>query len=318
MNLVFRLVAKGIVWLVSLCASVFNEFLWRNGPYMAAAVAFYTLLSLFPLLLGLVSIFGFFLGIGGFEEDLVAGLIEQVPVLDEDLIADVVRAVADGRIANSVLASVLLLWAGTAVFGAIRKSTNYIWGITRTRPFLQERAMDFTLMFGASILIFLSVFTTAVLGFFQQIFQVLLPDSGPSGDELWSQLALLVPPLTTYATFLILYVWLPNTKVALKEAWLPALGAAAAFEISKLVFVLYLQTFGQVNASIYGLVSGVIALTVWVFVSAIIFLVGALLTSRYAVYLSTRDQRGRVERLSRDLERIRSTPGLPGLPAEAR
>jgi len=307
-----RFVWWAIVWLISLIASVFNEFLWKNGPFMAAGVSYYSLLCLFPLLLGLISVFGFFLGIGGFQQRLVAGLHEQIPVLDHDLIDGALRAVAERRIANSVLASVLLLWAGTAVFGAIRKSTNYIWGITRTRPFLQERAMDFTLMFGASILLFLSVFTTAVLGFFQQILQVLFPDTALTGDELWRQVAPLVPPLATYVTFVILYVWLPNTKVALREAWLPALGAAAAFEISKIVFVLYFQRFGQVTASIYGVVAGVIALTVFIFVSAIIFLVGALLTSRYGVYLSIRDQRKRVERLSRDLERIRSTPGLPG------
>ena len=313
-----KAIYRAIVWLISLIAGVFNEFLWKNGPYMAAAVSFYSLLCLFPLILGLMSVFGFFLRIEGFQEHLVAGLHDQIPVIDDKLIAGVVRAVADGRVANSVLASLLLLWAGTAVFGAIRKSTNYIWGITRTRPYLQERAMDFTLMFGAAILLFLSVFTTAVLGFFQQIFEVLMGDAAPTGEELWRQVASLVPPLATYVTFLILYVWLPNTKVRFKEAWLPALGAAAAFEISKIVFVLYLQRFGQVTASIYGVVAGVIALTVFVFVSAIIFLVGALLTSRYAVHLSIRDQRKRVAELSRDLERLRSAPGLPGDPAQAR
>ncbi|MBM3957609.1 MAG: YihY/virulence factor BrkB family protein [Gemmatimonadetes bacterium] len=312
---VFRLAYRGIVWLVSLCASVFNEFLWKNGPYMAAAVSFYSLLCLFPLILGLISIFGFFLGIGGFEERLVAGLHQQIPVIEDRLISGALRAVAERRIANSVLASVLLLWAGTSVFGAIRKSTNYIWGITRTRPFLQERAMDIGLMFGAAVLLFLSVLTTGFFSFVQQIFEVLMPETVLSGDELWRRLGPLVPPLATYATFLLLYVWLPNTRVRFSEAWLPAVGAALAFEITKIVFVLFLQRFGQVTASIYGVVAGVIALTVFIFVTAIIFLVGALLTSRYATYLSVRDQRRRVERLSRDLERIRSTPGLPGLPA---
>jgi membrane protein len=309
-----RLIWWAITWFIGLCASVFNEFLWRNGPYMAAAVSFYFMLGLFPLILGLISVFGFFLGIGGFEERLVAGLHDQIPVIEDRLIAGAVRAVAEGRIGNSVLAACLLLWAGTAVFGAIRKSTNYIWGITRTRPYLQERAMDFTLMFGASTMLFLSVLTTTFLGFVQQIFQVLMPETVLSGEELWRQIGPLVPPLTTYVAFLILYVWLPNTKVALREAWLPAVGAALAFEITKIVFVLYLQRFGSVADSIYGVVASVIALTVFIFVSAIIFLVGALLTSRYAEYLAVRDQRKRVEQLSKDLERLRSTSGLPGLP----
>ena len=299
---------------IILIASVFNEFLSKNGPYMAASISFYSLFSLFPLLLALISIFGFFLGFKGFEERLLSGLQEQIPVVNEDIISGVLRTVAEGRAVSSIMAAFGLLWASTAVFGAIRKSINIIWDIQRTRPFLLERAMDFALMFGASSLLFVSLFATTALGFLRQIFEVLFPDSATSTQDYWQKVAVIIPALTTYSTFLILYTWLPNIKVRLAEAALPALGAAMAFEIAKIIFVLYLRNFEGYN-DVYGAVGAVIALLAWVYVSAIILLVGALLTSRFAVYLSTRDQSRRLYELAKNLARVRSRPALSGFAA---
>jgi hypothetical protein len=87
-----------------------------------------------------------------------------------------------------------------------------------------------------------------------------------------------------------------------------------AFEISKAVFILYLQNVGDLTGNIYGGVSAIIVLMVFVYVSAIILLVGAQVTSRWAFYLATREQQRQNEELSANLARIRSTPSLPGMP----
>ena len=292
---------------IRFCASGFNEFLDKNGAYMAASISFYTLFSLFPLLLALLSIFGFLLNSEALQERLIRELPKQLPV-GEELVETFLRSVADGRVVTSVIAPFGLLWASTAVFGAIRKSINIIWGIRKTRPFLQERLMDFALMFGAAALLMISIFTTTFLSFFQEIFAVLLPDSPPSGSEFWSRVAVAIPSITIFFTFLILYTWLPNTKVRIRESWLPALLASAAFTIGTIIFVQWVRTFPVQN--IYGGVSTVIALMAWVYVSAIIMLSGALVTSRYTAFLARRDQQARLDYLSRSLERVRSSPVL--------
>jgi uncharacterized BrkB/YihY/UPF0761 family membrane protein len=74
---------------------------------------------------------------------------------------------------------------------------------------------------------------------------------------------------------------------------LSALGAATAFEVSKLVFMLFLRN-PERYADVYGAVGAVIGLLAWVYVSAIILLVGALLTCRHAIYLSIEDQKERL------------------------
>ena len=70
---ILRTLKYWFVQFIAFCASNFNEFLDKNGPYSAAAISFYSLFSLFPLMLALISVFGFVLGIGEFKQQLIEG-----------------------------------------------------------------------------------------------------------------------------------------------------------------------------------------------------------------------------------------------------
>ena len=308
---------QGPVWFVKFVTSNFNEFLDKNGPYMSAAIAFYAFFTLFPLSLALITIFSFFLGIKDFEESLITGLETQIPVLAEqgdEFLSNFFQSLRAGRGVTSAVAVLGLIFASKAVFSSIRKSVNTIWGITKTRPFLTEQAMDFALLVGASILLIVSFSITTIFGFFQEVSTIVAPNTPVSGTALWAQIARLSPPLLSFIVFLIIYWWLPNTKLRFKEVFPTALLGAAAFEISKSVFILYIRNAAGLANGIYGGVSAIIVLLVFVYVSAIIMLVGAQVTSRWAFYLATREQQKQNEELSLNLARIRSKPSLPGLP----
>lgn len=299
---------------IAFCASNFNEFLDKNGPYMAAAIAFYALFSMFPLMLALVTVFGFFLGIENFNQRLVDALVTQVPVLRESggVILQVLEDISSRRVVSSVLAVLGLLWISTGVFGSVRKSVNGIWGIKRTRPFVQERLMDFALLFGASSILFASLYTTAFLGFIQQNRSYIILGAEASGPVLSRAIATAVPPLLSFGAFFIIYWWLPNIKVRVRDVLPTALAGAVAFELAKFSFVFYLQHVGGPN-SVYGAVGAVIVLMAWVYVSSIILLAGAQLTARYTGWLARHEQHMRNTLLSRNLERVRLTASLPGL-----
>ena len=279
---------------------------------MAAAVSFYALFCMFPLMLALIAVAGFFLESESFRDRLIEGIPEVLPV-EGELVANVISNVTKGAAVGSVLAAVGLFWASTAVFGAIRKSINNIWGITRTRGFLRERLIDITLMLGASLALLTSIFATTFLNFISEFTTVLFPNDTVN-HNFWSRVALMLPWATTFVSFFLLYLWLPNTRVRIRDVWLPVLVAGTTFEIGKGVFVVYIGNFRN-YADVYGAVGAVIALMAWVYVSTIILLVGALLTSRYAAHLNTRDQRKQLNELSKSLERIRTnepavTPAL--------
>ena len=311
------LMFSALVLVVKFFTSNFNEFLGKNGPYMSAAIAYYAFFSLFPLSLALIAVFSLVLGMQNFEDQLIDGLRQQIPVLaeaDDEFLGNFFTSLKAGRTAGGVVAIIGLFWVSQQVFSAIRKSINVIWGINKTRPFLTERLMDIALMFGAATLLFASVFITGLVTFIQELSAIWLPDAPISDPALWQKFAVFVPVVLNFLVFLTLYWWLPNTKLRFKEVWPTAVLGAVAFEISKAIFIFYLRNLSGVATTVYGGVSVIIVLMIFVYVSAIILLVGAMLTSRYAFYLAETEQKRRNRSLSHNLERIRGTSSLPGMP----
>ncbi|MSQ08975.1 MAG: YihY/virulence factor BrkB family protein [Dehalococcoidia bacterium] len=306
----YRYIARFIAF----CASNFNEFLDKNGPYMAAAIAFYALFSIFPLMLALVTVFGFFLGIEDFNQRLVEALESQVPVLKESggVILEVLNNISTQRVVSSVLAVLGLLWISSGVFGSVRKSVNTIWGIKRTRSFVHERLIDFTLLFGATSILFASLYTTVLLGFVQSNQSFMVLGAQASGPLVSRLLATVIPPILSFGAFFVIYWWLPNTKIRLRDAAPTALAGALAFEAAKQSFVYYLREIGGPN-DIYGAMGAVIILMAWVYVSAIILLGGAQLTARYTSWVARAQQHRHNRLLSANLERVRMSRSLPGI-----
>ena len=276
---------------VLFCTDAVNDFLKKNCPYIAAAISFWALFSFFPLVLAIISVAGFLLGPRAEETELARDIAEVIPVSTE-FIGETVQGVVRARAITGVASVFGLLWAATAAFGAIRKGINAAWGIRKTRPFLRERLMDFGLVLGAGLLIMAALFVTPIFAFFKEITDAIAPEADIASDFFWSLAAQLLTPVLTFLTFLLLYRFIPNTKVCLTDVWPSALVAALAFDGAKWGFVWYVRTFPVYNV-VYGSVGAIMAVLTWVYVSAIILLVGALVTSRYAGYAArVREEQG--------------------------
>ena len=275
----------GSVEFVSACARAVNDFLGKNGPQLAAAISYYALFSLFPLTLAVIFGLSFFLGPDSIE-DLAQRAAEQAPV-SKRTVSDVLTGTLTNRSLAGFAGIIGLLWAGTAVFSAIRKGVNATWGITRPRPFLQERVIDISLMLGAAILMLVSIFSTAALAYVREILEFITSETRINGDLLWDRLASLIPPTLSFIVFVGIYWFLPNTKVKLKDAVPGAIAATIAFEVVKNAFVWYVRNY-SVYATVYGSVGSVVALLTWVYVSAVILLFGSLITYHYSAYRSAR------------------------------
>ena len=272
------------VRLVLFCADAVNQFLARNCPHVSGAIAFYALFSFFPLVLAVISIAGYLRGSDEQQATLALEIAEVVPVSTE-FVSETVRGVVSARAITGIASIVALLWASTAAFGAVRKGINAAWGIRKPRPFLRERMMDLGLAIGAGVLLMGTLFITPILTFMEQISDTIARDADPATNLFWGLIPQLLAPLLSFLAFLLLYRFLPNTRVRLTDVWLGALLAAAAFEGATWGFVTYIKIFPVHNA-VYGTVGAIMALLTWVYVSAIILLFGALVTSRYASYPS--------------------------------
>ncbi len=267
---------------VLFCADTINEFLNKNCAHVAGAIAFYALFSFFPLVLAIISIAGFVQGSEAEQTRLAQDIAEVVPI-STDFISKTVEGVVRARTITGIASVLGLLWAASAAFGAIRKGINLAWGINKTRPFLRERLMDFTLVLGAGVIMMVFLFITPIFAFLREITDAIEPRGYVITDVFWSIAPQILTPIISFITFLMLYRFLPNTKVSIGDVWLGSIGATAAFEGTKWGFIWYVTTFPVYNI-IYGAVGAIMALLTWVYVSAIILLFGALVTSHYASY----------------------------------
>jgi len=259
--------------IVPLFKESLKEFGHDNGTLLAASVSFNLLMSLFPLALAVVYIAGSFTASPYTQDQIIRGIAYLLPV-SRQLIASTVTSVAAARGAIGILAFVGLIWGGTSFFNSIRASLNTAWGIRRPAPLLKGQLINLAMMIGAAILLFLSVLITV----FVSTVSEQVPGAQMVGTSTIERiLANILAVCLAFVVFLLLYRFVPGIRPKWKDIWLGALVAAICFEITKIIFVLYLRIFNPYNL-VYGSIGALIAFLLWTYLSALIFLFIAKVT----------------------------------------
>ena len=270
---------------VQLLIRTSREFADDDCATHAAAIAFHTLFGLFPLLLGTSVILSFFPAGREAYADALQNLGELFPEA-EGIVEDNVRGSVDLRGVFGIVALGTLLWSGSRIFQALRLALDDAWDVTVRRQAVRGKAMDIAAVLLISPLILLSVASTA----FVETVRYIVTDLGETVPFLEflsaeSYLAGCTPPHSPLATsallFEIAYVLLPNLRVRWTHALPGALLAAVLFEAGKLGFAWYVSNLASFSL-VYGSLSTVIVLMVWIYISAMILLIGAEFSSEFS------------------------------------
>lgn len=263
---------------VASCAKATQEFLTRNSMQMAAAIAFYSFFSLFPLCLLIILGYDLFVGGNGVQDEVLVRVIGAFIPVSQSEITATIQGVAEGWDwrATGPLALVGLIWASTAVFATIRKGINATWGIFTPRPFLRERVMDLTLTTSAGLLFMVLLYATTVLR------SLVATDRGFLGGPAWQTFAVMPP---TFIAFAFMYWFLPNRPVRFRDVLFGALIGAIAFEFAKSFFYSYTARRAGLN-QVYGSLTSVAILLGWLYLSAAIVLIGSLICTVYVQLLA--------------------------------
>lgn len=271
-----RRIAIKIKEFILFIREVVNEFLTDNCPHLAASISYYVLLTIFPLTLAAVTIVGAVTNDPEPQDDVIQAISDFLPVSDTD-IADVIGDLSGDWVTAGVLATFGLLWGGMAVFSALRKALNAAWGIRTPRSFFMERFLELGMMLGVALLLLLSFSINAGVEVVKGASDTSV--GGFFGEAIfWEAVRLLITTGLTFITFLMLYKFVPNARIRWSDIWGGALLAAVGFGAAQQLFFLYV-TPDEPYAAIYGYLGTVIALMVWVYVSAIILLFCAKLTA---------------------------------------
>lgn len=250
---------------------------------MAAAISYYALLSLFPLLIFVVSVLGLFLRSSSLQQDLVDEVLNILPLSQGEganEVTQAVRAVAGVSIPLTIVGLAGLAWSASAMFGAIRSSLNVAWGSKSRRSFFKQKLLDLAMMAGFGGFFLLSIGATALLRATQEASSDLLGPLSGSSFFFWRAVSFIAPALLSLGAFAALYRYVPDTPVKTRGVWAGAVTATILFELAKNGFGFYLANFSRYDL-VYGSLGAVVTFLVGLYLSAAVLLFGAEVAAEY-------------------------------------
>ena len=244
----------------------------------AAAMSYFGLMTLFPALLLLFAL----------SNRLAAGTqmlahVVQVYPGSSKFLHETIQSLSGISTGIVISCGLIVMWAGSWVFAVVERALNRIWG-TMPRTFLHGRALTLGMIGIVGLLLSVSVMVTSVLLYLQEIAARLSPRQlenyrllSSVGSVFWQVVFALVSLLVTFTLFAIVYRFMPNAHVAVRDVIPGAVIAGLLWEGAKYVFAWSLNYLDY--NQIYGSVGAVVAVLVWGYVSSLVLLFGAQLTS---------------------------------------
>lgn len=256
-----------------------------NASQAAAALAYYAIFSLFPLLLLGIAGGSYFISTQEIYLNVIE-LVQRVIPVSTQLISVNLREVLEARGAVGILSLVTLLWSASGVFTNLAYNINLAWPKAYRRNFLQNRLVALGMIGGLSILLILSV----VLGWIIKLAPFLsIWSASYSTERLWRLLSDLGTWLMIFLLFLALYRWIPTVDVRWNATIWGALTASLGWKAATAGFTWYLTSgFGRYQV-VYGSLGAIVALLFLIFIVAVITLFGAHLSAAIDLWEKTKN-----------------------------
>ena len=272
---------KGIL---ALFKNTAREWIQDKCPQLGAALAYFTVFSLAPLVLVLLAIFGL---IFGGSDQARQKITEQLQYLIDPSGIKVIQDIAanaakpQAGILATTIGVVLALFGASGVFGQLQEALNTIWGV-KPKPggglmgFIRTRFLSFAMVGGVCFLLLVSLTVETLL----RGLNAYLKNVMPGGDIVAFALFLIFDLAVIILLFAMIFRYLPDAKVAWRDVWIGATLTAVLFALGKFVLGLYLGSGAAGSA--YGAASSLITLLLWIYYAAQILLFGAEFTQVYA------------------------------------
>jgi membrane protein len=271
---------KEVVWF--LLKTTATQWINDKCPQLGAALAYFTVFSLAPLVLILLAFFGLFFGSDHARDKIIEQLRYMIDPSGIQVIKDIASNAAKPQsgILATLLGIVVGLFGASGVFGQLQDALNTIWGV-KAKPgaglwaFLRARFLSFAMVAGVCFLLLVSLTVESVLRGLSTYLQNLLP----GGHILALLLFLILDVGAVIALFAMIFRFLPDIKIGWRDVWIGASLTGLLFVLGKFILGLYLGSGAAGSA--YGAASSLITLLLWIYYSAQILLFGAEFTQVY-------------------------------------
>jgi membrane protein len=263
-----------------------SAFMEDKVPRLGAALAYYLVFSIAPLIVIVVGIVGLVYGEAAAQGEILRHVEDAVGPQAAELIRTMIRSASrpGNGIVGSVLGIVMLVVGATGLFAQLQDALNTIWEV-QPRPdrgvwgMLRDRAGSFVVVLGTAVVLFASLVISAVLSAVGS----LAGDLGISG--IGQVIDIVAALLVMTLLFAMLFRLVPDAKVAWRDVWLGAAVTAVLFVVGKVLLGVYLGHSGIGSA--YGAAGSLAVLLVFLYYASQIFLFGAEITKAYAARSGT-------------------------------
>jgi membrane protein len=262
----------------------FDAWLRHRAASKGAALAFYTMFSMAPVLVLVIAIAGVFFGAKAAQGEIVdqlSGLVGQVGAQAIQGVLINANNAKTGFFATAV-ATALLLVGATTVFSELKDSLDEIWQVPKPPSagimgLIRARLLSFGLILVLGFLLLVSLVVNAVLAMLESYWR-----------GLWVDFLYVLTPLSSVVSFLVIaslfaaiFKLLPQVALSWRDVWIGSLGTAGLFTLGKYLIGVYLGNSGVTSS--YGAAGSLVALLLWIYYSAQIFFFGAEFTRQYAL-----------------------------------
>jgi membrane protein len=254
-----------------------RKFVEDNCTLIAAAISFFALLSVVPMMLLAVAALGSVLSGARAQEIVLDFAREQLPGL-ENQVANELKTLVQTHEWTGWLGLLGLIWASGQVFANLEVALSLAWHVPRRRGLVHRRALALVMTLLAGVPIVLSFLLTVAITALRQITVPVFGWKLGAIPLVWTLTGELVPVLLTVASFTAVYRWVPNAPVHWRSALLGGLCGGLAWETAKRVFAFYVPNIAQLG-HVYGPFTGIVGLMLWIFYSSLILLLGAEITA---------------------------------------
>jgi membrane protein len=270
----------------TLIKEAFSQWWNEDRPFeLAAALAYYTLFSLAPMLVIAVSVAGFFFGREAAQNKIVetlSGFVgKDAGIVIQTMIDNASKQQTTDSIFAMLVGVALLLFGAGGVVGQLQSSLNMIWGVEPRSDrgmlgFIKERFISYGMVLGVGFLLLVSLVVSAALSAFDEY----LGSSAPGAGLLLQVIHFVVSLALIAFMFAAIYRFMPDGRIAWRDVVVGGILTALLFNVGKFFIGLYL---GQSSVtSVYGAAGSLVTLLLWIYYSSLIFFFGAELTQVYA------------------------------------
>lgn len=251
-----------------------------DGLTHAAAIGYYTLLSLFPFLLLLLSVVGMVTADTGDRDAVVRFVFHYFP-RQFDFITGQIDAFRESTLRLGVGGLLALTWASLGVFNAVSSAIDHAWGVERRRSFLMHRLISFLMMVSAGAIFIVAVVLASLARVAESNWFWELVSRSPW--LVWFSAVSADYGATLLLIFCVglLFYFIPNTFIRFRWVWPGAILTGLLWRGALSAFAWYARDLARWNA-VHGSIATVVVFLFWVYISAVILLYGVEMTAAYA------------------------------------